>query len=172
MRLDTPVSTRRIYHTVLDAAGHLPNHLPRLNPAEVHQLTLLQNIQGNDPENGTAYAEVYPPLNLVKAIAQREPELLRSFRSGSLRRALVRHDLKLIQVDNRPEELFHLPDDPTELHNVLASRPGESAQLNRELNRISNQVERQREQMTAGDIIDLDADENLQQRLRSLGYIE
>ena len=172
VRLDTPVSTRRIYHTVLDAAGHLPNHLPRLNPAEVHQLTLLQNIQGNDPENGTAYAEVYPPLNLVKAIAQREPELLRSFRSGSLRRALVRHDLKLIQVDNRPEELFHLPDDPTELHNVLASRPGESAQLNRELNRISNQVERQREQMTAGDIIDLDADENLQQRLRSLGYIE
>lgn len=173
--ITTPVSTRRVYHTLLDAVGKLPtDQLPsyyNLNPADIHRTTLLETINGNDPEN-MAVAEVYPPLNMVSAVKRRNPQVAADFRIEETRRALVQDEFKLIHVDEEMDELFHLAVDPLELDDVLTSRPGQAAHLNNQLNQTIMQVKNQRDNLTAGIDLDLEADEELLQRLRGLGYID
>jgi uncharacterized sulfatase len=173
-RVDTPVSTRRVYHTMLEAIGRLPQH-PHLNPTDIHNLTLRHTIAGRDPENGTAFSEVYPPLNFVRAIESRQPHLLAHYRCLSLRRAIVKQEegattFKLIQVDDEPDELFDLQVDPLEMEDLQGERPSLTPILNQELNQIATKVKIQREHLAAGDTIEMD--EGLLQQLRGLGYIE
>ena len=172
MRVNTPVSTRRVFHTMLDAAGELPAKEAKLNPADVHRLTLVNTIYGPDPEQGAAFAEVYPPLNFVKAIEHRHPELLEAYRCLSLRRALVKDNLKLIRVDEEPEELFDLDVDPLELQNEMAHRPEDAGRLDEQLQLVVSLAEKQRANWSAGKTLDLEEDERLLQLLRGLGYIE
>lgn len=171
-RITTPVSTRRVFHTLLDVAGKLPETTPQLNATDVHGLTLLNTLWGRDPEQASAYAEIYPPLNFVKAIRHRQPQLLDQFRCLSLRRALVKEEFKLIEVDEEVDELFDLDKDPLELANLLEQRPEVVAALAERLERIAAAAERQQENFSAGSLVDLEGDEHLLQRLRGLGYIE
>ena len=53
--ITVPVSTRRIYHTILDAIGMLPEGVENLDPTEIHGLTLMENVFGRDPEQQTAF---------------------------------------------------------------------------------------------------------------------
>lgn len=178
-RIDTPVSTRRVFHTILDAAGRLPE-LPGLEPASVHGLTLLESAYGRDPENGVAYTEVYPPLTFVKAIEKRQPALLAQSRCLSTRRAVVRQTsagaadipstYKLIHVDDQPDELFDLAADPGEAVDVLAARPFAANVLNDDVKRMAANVTRQRDHLTT--VTEVEIDDNLAQRLRALGYID
>lgn len=176
-RVQTPVSTRRVFHTILDAVGRLPD-LPNLDPVQVHGLTLMGTINGRDPEQGTAYSEIYPPLTFVRAIEKRQPQLLDAYRCLSVRRAVVRKAngdgqdsvFKLIQVDEEADELFDLKADPWESDNVLAERPSTSHLLDSDIQRISKSVEQQRKNLSVGKEVDID--ENLMQRLRGLGYID
>ena len=170
-QVTVPVSTRRVYHTVLDAIGRLPD-VPQLNPADVHGLTLRKSITGPDPEKGMAFSEIYPPLNFVRAIENRQPHLLDKFRCLSLRRAVVRGDdkVKLIQVDSEPDEMFDLVDDPLETVDLVGERPSLIPPLNQQINQMAHKADIQREQLTTGDTIEMD--ESLVQQLRGLGYID
>ncbi len=170
-RVATPVSTRRVYHTVLDAIGRLP-HMPQLNPVDVHGLSLMKTLAGPDPEKGMAFSEVYPPLNFVRAIENRQPHLLEQFRCLSLRRAVVRGEdnVKLIQVDGEPDELFDLVADPVEEVDLVAERPSLIPPLNQQIDQMTQKAQIQREQLTTGDTIEMD--ESLMQQLRGLGYID
>ena len=147
----------------------------------VRRLSLRHTLNGRDPEQATAFSEVYPPLNFVKAIESRQPDLLRDFRCLSNRRAVVRPasadapsaaPLKLIHVDDTPDELFDLAADPQEQANLLAQRPATVAALDRALGQMAQRVARERDAQPAGAAVDLDSDELLQQRLRGLGYLE
>ena len=172
IRVNTPVSTRRVFHTMVDAAGELPAGASALNPSDVRRLTLVNTVYGADPEQGAAFAEVHPPLNFVKAIQHRQPELLEQRRCLSLRRALVKDNLKLIHVDGESEELFNLAADPLELHNQLSRLPEEAGRLDEELRLVVSLVEKQRANWSAGATLDLEEDKRLLQLLRGLGYIE
>lgn len=171
-RIAGPVSTRRIYHTLLDAAGQLPDGQVYIDPAEIRGLTLMETIRGRDPEAGTAYAEVYPPLNFAKAVRHRQPELLERFRCMALRRAVVKDAWKLIQVAEQPDELFNLALDPLELDDRLDEKPFEAGQLNKQLNAMARKAEALRDNLAAGGTLEIDDDEQLLKRLRGLGYIE
>jgi uncharacterized sulfatase len=171
-RIAGPVSTRRVYHTILDAAGVQAEGMPGLDPAEVGDLTLMETIGGRDPEAFTAYAEVYPPLNFAKAVQHRQPELLERFRCLDLRRAVVRDEWKLIHVAGEADELFDLDRDPLEEENRLAQHAAEAGILDQQLNGMARQAEATRDGLSAGDTLDLEQDEQLMQRLRGLGYIE
>ena len=176
-RIATPVSTRRIFHTILDSIGRLPHAAEGVNPAEVHGLTLLRTAAGRDPEQGTAFSEIYPPLNFVKAIERRRPELIEPFGCLSLRRAVVRADEegvahKLIWVDDRPDALFNLEVDRVELENLLEKRPFLTAVLNQHLTEMVQAVEAQRGNLQTGGTANLVADEQLLERLRGLGYLD
>ncbi len=172
-RIKTPVSSRRVFHTMLDAIGRLPD-VEQLDPVQVHKLTLLNSAKGRDPENGTAYSEVYPPLTFVRAIESRQPELLEKYRCLATRRAVVRVDEdeahKLIYVDDEADELFNLEADPLELKDELQEKPAIVNQLDRELQRIAASVSAKQAGISAGE--DVEMDEHLIQRLRGLGYIE
>lgn len=171
-RITSPVSTRRIYHTLLDAAGSLPETVDNLDPLEIHSLTMMETIHGRDPEAETAFAEVYSPLNFAKAIKHRQPELIERFRCMDTRRAVVKDGLKLIQLEDDPSELFDLVQDPLELANILTDRPVETANLDHKLTNLTRLTETQRDKLASGTRLDLEADEKLMQRLRGLGYIE
>ncbi len=171
-RLNEPVSTRRVYHTMVDAAAALPESHPHLETNEVKGLTLLETIRGRDPEQSAAYTEIYPPLNFVKAIEHRQPELLEPFGCYKVRRALVKNQYKLIQIDNAAAELYDLETDPDEQTNLLATLPDVVHELNEHLNRTRRLVERQREGFTNGAAADSQIDDHLLRRLRGLGYLE
>jgi len=171
-QVSTPVSTRRIYHTLLDAAGMLPEEVENLDPAEIHGLTLMENILGRDPEQHTAFSEIYPPQNFVKAIEHRQPELLDQYRCLAMRRAVVKKEKKLIHVSQWPDELFDLDKDPLEMDNRIEQQPAQTAELSQEINRLVRLTEAQQKNLAAGLNLDTEVDEHLLQRLRGLGYIE
>ncbi len=172
-RIATPVSTRRVFHTMLEAMGPLPEALP-MNLVQAQNLTLVNSVKGRDPEQGTAYCEVYSPLTFVKAIERRQPELLERYRCLATRRAVVKVDaentLKLIDVDGQADELFNLAHDPLELEDVLPLAGNEAEGLDKELKRIAAAVEAQRAGYKAGKEVDID--DALAQRLRGLGYLD
>lgn len=171
-RIAEPVSARRIYHTVLDAAGALPEEVANLDPSEVHGLTLMQTIHGRDPEANTAIAEVYPPLNYAKALKLRLPGMLERLRCMELRRAVVKNELKLIRLSELPNAMFDLIADPLEDVNVLSERTVEAAMLSNLLDEFVRLAESQQASLAAGATLELNSDDPLLQRLRGLGYIE
>ncbi len=171
-RVSTAVSSRRVFHTMLDAASPLPDAAARFQHNEAHALSLIETIYGRDPEHGVALSEIYPPLNFVRAIEHRQPQLLEAFRCLAFRRAVVRNGLKLIDVDGASDELFDLSNDPLELSNVLSERPQEERSLATHLSRLVELVERQRDNTAAGASLEIGDDDRLLQRLRGLGYID
>lgn len=175
-RVETPVSTRRVFHTMLEAAGEAVDEDHRALINEARRLTLRHSANGRDPEQGMATCEVYPPMNFVRAIEQRQPHLLEQFRCLSERRAIVKTDEgtvhKLIHVDDQPDELFDLADDPLELVNVRGERPLLTAALDDDLRQMVDGALLQRDSQTEEAVVDLENDAQLLQRLRGLGYLD
>jgi arylsulfatase A-like enzyme len=174
-RISTPVSTRRVFHTMMDAVQEWPRGVDRELANKTRRLSLRHTVDGRDPENKTAVSEVYPPLNFVKAIESRQPELLKEFHCLDERFAIVRQDenstFKLIQLDRKPHELFDLPADSLELNNIINQRPDLRDNLNYELNSLEEEVRKQQVDF-AGKEIDLGSDTQLMQRLKGLGYLD
>lgn len=184
-RIETPVSTRRVFHSILDAAAQTTDQAAVLDrelsddAAGVRRLSLRHTIDGRDPEQQTAFAEIYPPLNFVKAVESRQPELLTRHRCLSTRRAVVRPSrenesapLKLIEIDDVAEELYNLTADPAESVNLIGNGGGVVAALELALEQMVQRTARDRDTQPAGATIDLEGDELLRQRLRGLGYLE
>jgi uncharacterized sulfatase len=185
-RVATPVSTRRIFHTLVEVAAPAATDkleaMPGLDLAAARRLSLRHTIAGRDPEQQTAYSEVYPPMNFAKAIERRQPELLDEFRCLETRRAVVRQRpsvtgephsaMKLIQIEGVAEELYDLRRDPLELDNAVGEQPELVATLDQSLNQMVSRVTRERDASPSGAAVGLEADELLQKRLRGLGYLE
>jgi uncharacterized sulfatase len=160
---------------MVDAVNKWPEHLDDEVISEAHRLSLQYSVDGEDPENGIAISEVYPPLNFVRAIERRQPELLEAFRCLDERHAIVRQDdnstYKLIQLDHQPYELFDLPSDALELKNIILQEPDLTEMLNRQLELKESEAQNRRDRM-AGDEINLEGNAQLIQRLRGLGYLD
>ncbi len=175
-QVDTPVSTRRVFHTMLEAAGEATRGDHGDSFDDVRRLTLRHSANGRDPEQGTAYCEVYPPLNFVRAIEQRKPHLLEQFRCLSERRAVVKAGEetthKLIHVDDQPDELFDLCADPMELIDIRGDRPSLTASLNDNLRQMVGSALIQRDHQAEESVVDFEDDPQLRQRLRGLGYLD
>lgn len=163
------ISTRRVYHTILAAAQ--ANTATATAQGDPTALTLLHSIHGHEPEQAMAFAEIYPPLNFVKALERRQPELLEQFRCTVLRRAVVHDAWKLIQVDDQADELFDLTTDPAELTNVMGENSAETHPLDAHLRHFTGLMLAQRDGLVAGTTVDL-ADDALLRQLRGLGYVE
>ncbi len=174
-RIAAPVSSRRVFHTMLDAVGDGPEQIEHEVLSEARRLSLRHTINGHDPEYGTALSEVYPPLNFVRAIEKRQPELLNEFRCLDERFAIVQQDddstHKLIQLARKPHELFDLTTDNLELNNLIVQNKELSETLNRQLNLKEDEVRKKQAKLAAGEI-DLESDGQLMQRLKGLGYLD
>jgi uncharacterized sulfatase len=157
-RVASPVSARRVFHTMLETLETNAPERQASIAAEAQRLTLRHTANGRDPENGTAFSEIYPPMNFVRAIEQRQPHLLEQFRCLSERRAIVREGEglthKLIHLDEKPDELFDLAEDPLELNDIRREQPILSASLDDQLKRMAGNTLLQRVRQTSGAPLD------------------
>ncbi|MEN9238819.1 MAG: sulfatase-like hydrolase/transferase, partial [Thermostichus sp. DG_1_6_bins_120] len=191
-RITTPVSTRRLFHTLLEAAGFSPSlSLSQNRPfqvslkirREIARLSLARTLAGEDPEQGTVLSEAFPPHLLIRAMENRNDQLLRERACYDTRRALYEGMIKLIQTGER-SSLYDLSQDPAELRDLLLAGhwdpqadPGQLspqtwlAQLQQELRRWINWAESRRPSI-APRKVDVESDSELVQRMQELGYLD
>ena len=171
-RVAGPVSSRRVFHTMLNAAGVDGAEIDTTSQAELKALSLTEVVAGRDVENQTAFSEVYPPLNFVKAMEDRNPGLADRFRCNDMRRSINENGQKLIQISDEPDELFDLEADQLELNSILPTHGELTKNLNQKLNRMIGTLENQRDNLLAGVPLELEQDPQMLEHLRGLGYID
>ncbi len=175
-RVSSLVSTRRLFHSVLEAAGISPNGNSTEGtqgaPIDVEGLSLTRSVDGPDPERETVFAEAYTPDTLLTLMENQDPAAIDTFRCRSMRRSAYRGRYKLITVGDEPDELFDVVNDPAETRNLLDEHLDEAVQLKNILNTFVEQAQQRRPaNWEASHQLNLD-DEALTERLRALGYIE
>jgi uncharacterized sulfatase len=174
-RISTFVSTRRLFHSVLEAADVSPNGngaKAHGAPIDVHGLSLARSIDGPDPEQEIVFAEAYTPDTLLSLMENLDPAAIDAFRCRSMRRAVYQGRCKLITVGDSPDELFDVVDDPGETRNLRSDHPDKVNHLQDILTTFVGRAQERRldEGETSGQV-SLD-DELVAERLRALGYIE
>lgn len=169
----TPVSTRRVFHTALQAAGiteaHHGNGHGKHVPIDVEGLSLTHALNGSDKKRGRVLTEAYVPDTLIRLMKNEDSDAIETYRCHQMRRAVYRDRYKLIEVGDSPDELFDLIDDPGERHNLLEEHPALVAELDTLLETfvIGSKERRPTDEVEQ---IDLEDDE-LTERLRGLGYL-
>jgi arylsulfatase A-like enzyme len=112
------VSARRVYHTILAAAG-------AATPDE-ELLTLAQtNQQASDKD--LVFAEAIPLRSALQLLEGRRPDLLRAFGYDQSRTAIYRGAYKLILTGEDRVELYAIRDDPTESRDVQPAQAGSAS---------------------------------------------
>jgi len=174
-RVSTPISVRRLFHSVLEAGGVYPNGNSGNGhgaPIDVEGLSLARSVEGSDPEHGLVFAEAYTPDTLLALMESLNPAAINTFRCRLMRRAVYRGRRKLITVGDRPDELFDVVDDPGETQNLLADHVDEAVQLENVLTEfVQHAHERRPDNWEASRRLSLD-NEAVADRLRALGYLE
>ncbi|MDF1512644.1 MAG: sulfatase [Anaerolineae bacterium] len=172
-RIATPVSTRRIFHTVLQTAHMHPEPAHEALRAQVQKLSLVNDINDQPPEKEDVFTEAFSPLTLVKLIEGKDPTLVEQFRCLATRRAIYNGPQKLITVDDRPEELYDIAQDPSELDNRIADFPDLVDELDARLQH-NLEIARTRRHHNGHDSPKVNVHDNSEvaDRLRQLGYIE
>ncbi len=189
-RVATPVSTRRLFHTLLEAAGFRPslslaNGAPRVSlqlRREIARLSLTRTLAGEDPEQGVVLSEAFPPQILLRAMENRNDNLLQARACYDTRRALYEGVTKLIQTGDRPS-LYNLEQDPAELRDLLLagipSEPGSPSlspqtwltRLRQALRQWLDWAESRRPS-TAPRQVNVESDADLVRQMQELGYLE
>lgn len=180
-RIQQPVSTAQIFHTLLDLAqvdgqvdaagvGPTAEAFDRLSQP-VERLSLARFTPDKTP--AAVISEAYPPENVLRVIEQRQPSLMDIFHSQAVVRAVYNQaGEKLIQTEGIASQLFDLNHDPAETgRSTHHPTPDVTRPLEIELERfLESAIQRQPENWSRAKV-NLD-DQLLKQRLRSLGYLE
>jgi arylsulfatase A-like enzyme len=170
LRVPTNLSTRRIFHTILDIAGITPP-LDEADPnADVEGLSVYQAVNGTrSPEHNLAFSEAVPPSTFLHVLRHRNPASIERLRLRQTRRGIYAGDDKLTVVgDNEIEALFDVANDPTETHDASNERPGQTTALHAAMGAFIASVE-------AGDGGSEGfgaVSPEVEEQLRALGYIE
>lgn len=163
-RIDTPVSTRRIFHTILDVAGI---HLDEPHTGDPAALTLTSP----DAEDGLAFSEAFPPQTFLAVLRYRAPALIDALRLTQVRRAALHDGLKLTTLADAPEALYDVANDPAELRDVQAQHPQAVDEMLAYIGQFVFDAERQRADVAA--LAERAAlTPEMMENLRALGYIE
>jgi uncharacterized sulfatase len=174
-RVTTPTSTRRAFHTALEAAGITEVSNGNGNgkiPIDVEGLSLSQALNGHDKEHGIVFTEAYTPNTLLQLMQAQDPEAIDIYRCHQMRRAVYQENHKLITVGDEPDELFDVIRDPGERENLLAQEPQIAQELDELLETFLIGAESRRPGDGGTNQLDLEEDTELAARLRGLGYIE
>lgn len=158
---ETTISTRRLFHTILDLAemaGALGSD------ADLSLARLADG--GHDPDGGCALAEAVPPLTFLHLLEHRRAPAIDRLRLRETRRSIYEGDIKLIARGDQVEALYDIGRDPAELDNRAAAEPELAARL---LGRLNGEI-------GAADAVDrtdpVEIDPRVADQLRALGYID
>lgn len=153
------VSTRRIYHTALTAAGLAD---------ETEEALTLQNTT-TDADKGWVFAEAVPPQNVINLMHRHNPELIEAHHYDQTRRAVWNGSYKYIVTGNKLRELYHIIDDPQETSNLCETEPEKATTLYERLIWFEHHTTSTAQ--SAGHITEQE-DPQVLHRLRALGYLE
>jgi arylsulfatase A-like enzyme len=169
-RIDTNVSTRRVFHTILARAGVVPPLADSDPNADIARLTLTQ------PESEPfAFSEAIPPQTFLNVLQHRDRAGIARLLLDRTRRGVYAGDHKLIArtdaTGTHIEGVYDVARDPAEVTNLSAPSPaspagGEIETLRRSLDAFI---------ASAGMTPHTDAppaSPEVLERLRALGYIE
>ena len=167
-KVSTPISTRRIFHTMLDFAQLTPP-LDEADPnAQVGALSLRSTLaDAVDIEGQTPFAEAFPPHTFLHVLEHRNPTLIDRLRLRQVRRAVYHQGNKLAMVGDQVEGFYHVQQDPFEHVNLATDAPNQVAHLHGLLTRFTQQQATQRAQAH----LPVD-DPAIVDQLRALGYLE
>ena len=165
-RITKNVSTRRIFHTILDVAD-VPAPPPAENEFSVKDLSLIRSLNGKpDTEGNMAFSEAFPPDNLLAVLRHSNPEIIERMNLTHVRRGVYQDNHKLALVGQEVESLFDVADDPSELHDIAPAHDDVVQTLR---DKMSDFV-----QHNSGDAALQSGDMSAEvlENLRALGYIE
>jgi uncharacterized sulfatase len=172
-RVAQTVSTRRIFHTALDAAKIAPTESAHHSPGEIKALSLARSAQGRDPEYGVVLTEAYPPNTFLGMMETHVPRMIETFHCKLNRWAIYEGPYKLGRIEGVKDELYNLATDPTEQHDLLAQQPEQATKLAGLLEaHLAKAASRRLDNWQANQSVNFEDDENLLKQLRALGYIE
>jgi arylsulfatase A-like enzyme len=167
--ITTNVSTRRLFHTVLDMTDIKPPLAEDDPNAAVQDLSLISALNGRpDTERGIAFAEAFPPMNLVSVIERRNPALLETLHLMKVRRGVYDGDHKLALVGDKVESLFDVAADPAEERDLATNNPAVVASLQQKMKHFVAEAQSQR----LGNVDNGEVSDEVIDNLRALGYFE
>jgi arylsulfatase A-like enzyme len=163
-RVSANVSTRRVFHTLLDVAQATTPFTPDDPNGKIAELSLF-NGQAQEP---FVYSEAVPPINLLNIMTGARASLVQAMRLRDVRRGVYHGDDKLITVGADVEGVYNVAQDPAEAHNLQAHANGVGTRLQAQLSAFVAQQARPmaalgRDNGYSPDVLD---------NLRALGYLE
>ena len=158
--VDSVVSTRRIFNTILTSADM---------GTEAEQMLTLAQSPTSDPDQECIFALGVTPQNLLNMMQRRRPDLIATSHCDLPRYALWNRQYKLIQTGEETLELYDVINDPHEMTNLCDILPEQVEVLQERLrtfraniNVADTVVERSNEH----------DDPEVYRRLHDLGYLE
>jgi uncharacterized sulfatase len=174
-RIVRSVSTRRVFHSILEAAGveavFDEHDKPERAPVSIEGLSLARALNGGDPEDGLVFAEAFTPDTLIALMENQDPSAIEKYRCRSMRRAVYRDNYKLITVGDVPDELFDVIHDPGELENLIGREPAVAAELEGILADFVEHADARTPGNWEAARLQVEQDKDLADRLRGLGYL-
>jgi len=158
--VDHPLSLRRVFHTLLSAAG-IAGGIER-------DLSLAQSPAA-DPDSGIVFSEAEPPQNVLGIMLRRRPNLVHVRRFDQPRRAVISGSHKLIQIGEDQVELYDVDADPRETVDLAAILPERVEELQASLSAFVRRTSTTAPLIQRTEEVD---DPIVQRRLRELGYLE
>jgi len=163
-RIDRNVSTRRLFHTLLDLADI---DAEGLSGSRALSLAAVAN-GGADAEDDTAFSEAFPPLTFIHVLEHRNPSVIERMALREVRRAVYNGKHKLIARGDlaaaRIEGLYDLAADPAETRDLTSSLPEQAAALLARAAALKG--------ASAPEAAQLEEDASMLEHLRALGYID
>jgi arylsulfatase A-like enzyme len=171
-RVAAPVSTTRLFHTALDAAG-VEVYETFYSPAiDVKSQSLIREANNSGKSQPIVFSEAYAPEFALKIVETHKPTLIEKFNCRATHWAVYQGQHKLVYVEGVHDELFVLDTDPLEMRGFKAEMEDERIQrLTGQLKLFLEKARAHKLESWTREKANLD-NELLRQRLRNLGYIE
>ncbi|HJT57145.1 MAG TPA: sulfatase [Ktedonobacteraceae bacterium] len=158
--IESTISTRRLFHTILTTAG--------IATEAEQRLTLAQKNVDADLIDSIVYSEGVTPQNALILLERRRPELVRKAHLKTPRRTVWSERYKLIQTGEDQVELYDFFDDPGETLNLRDILPEQVEAMQERLQSFMQHVD----VGTPNTENDPYNDPQVYHRLRNLGYLE
>ena len=171
-RISHPVSTTRLFHTMLEVAGVETYETAYCPAVDVKSQSLMRETNGQRKSQPTVFSEAYAPDFALTILEKTRPDLIKLANCRATHWAVYENGYKLIRVEDGSKELFSLASDPREMNG--GNGDAEVEHMGRLITQLGSFLEkagshRPRNWMRKRANLD---NELVRQRLRDLGYME
>jgi len=170
-RVSQLVSARRLFHTVLEAAGEESFETASGLQVDLHDQSLSREPDLGTVDDRVVWSEAYAPGFALRILEKHRPSLISELHCRSTNWALYENEYKLMRIEGVEDRLYSLADDPRE--ETVFSTNGVTTQRRMALylDSLLEGAMSRRLSEDGREKVDLE-DEAVRQQLRGLGYIE